>query len=90
MSRIKKETFVSELSKRLTKESPQFFKKVAKIGNWLTGLGLSLIGIPAAIQQVLPDSTFDLSLLAKIASYVVLAGIIITTVSKTTVAEPID
>lgn len=80
--------FLTELFVRLQQSSPSWFKKLQNIGAWLSATGLGLIGIPAVLEQILPNAGFDLSLLAKIASYFVLAGIIINVVARTPVKDP--
>jgi len=79
--------FLTEISKRLSASAPTFFKKIQKIGNWLWVTGIALIGVPATIEQVLPKFQFDLSLLGTISSYMVLAGVIITTLAKLPVSD---
>jgi len=82
--------FLTELSSRWTATAPAFFKKVQKIGNWLTATGLGLVGVPAAIEQMLPSTDFNLSLLGSIASYMVLAGIVINVVAKLPVTDSVE
>lgn len=80
--------FFTELSKRWTEGSPKFFKKLISFGAWLTATGLGLIAIPAGLTELIPkDVNFDLSLLSKIASYLVLAGLIISVVAKLPVSD---
>lgn len=81
--------FFTELSKRFSASAPAFFKKVQSIGNWLTVTGLGLVGVPAALEQVLPNTNFDLTLLGTIASYMVLSGIIINVVAKLPVTDSV-
>lgn len=69
--------FFTELKNRITLESPKFFKQWQKVGAWLYKAGFALIGVPAGFQALVPDANIDLSLLLKIASYMVLAGLII-------------
>lgn len=81
--------FFTELSNRWTESSPKFFKKLISFGAWLTATGLGLIGIPAGLTEIIPTAVdFDLSLLGKIASYMVLAGLIISVVAKLPVKDP--
>lgn len=85
----KKINFWTEWSNRWTANSPIFFKKLISLGAWLTATGIGLIGVPAGLEQIIPDTAnFDLSLLAKIASYMVLAGLIISVVAKLPVKDP--
>ena len=79
--------FFTELSARWSASAPTFFKKVQAIGVWLLGTGLGLIAVPATIEQMLPNWDFDLSLLGSIASYIVLAGVIINVVAKLPVKD---
>ena len=79
--------FFTELSARWTASAPTFFKKVQSIGIWLLSTGLALIAVPATIEQMLPEFDFDLSLLGSIASYMVLAGVIINVVAKLPVKD---
>lgn len=79
--------FFTELSARWAASAPSFFKTVQKIGGWLLATGLGLIGVPAAIEQILPSYDFDLSLLGSIASYMVLAGVIVNVVAKLPVKD---
>jgi len=75
--------FLNELWNRWTETSPKFFKKLIAFGAWLTAAGGGLIGIPAALTAIIPkEVNFDLSLLGTIASYMVLAGLIISVVAK--------
>lgn len=81
--------FFTELSKRWTANSPTFFKKLIKFGAWLTATGLGLIAVPAGLEEIIPkEVNFDLSLLLKIASYMVLSGLIISVVAKLPADNP--
>lgn len=79
--------FFTELQSRWSASAPAFFKTVQNIGTWLFGTGLGLVGVPAAIEQILPSYDFDLSLLGSIASYMVLAGVIINVIAKLPVKD---
>lgn len=74
-----------EFKTRWKKESPLFFKKLTKIGNWLTASGISIISVPALIKEANPEADFNLALLGSAASYMVLAGILISIISKLTI-----
>lgn len=81
--------FFTELSNRWTANSPNFFKKLISFGAWLTATGIGLIGVPAALQQIIPKTAnFDLSLLGTISSYMVLAGLIVSVIAKLPVKDP--
>lgn len=81
--------FLIELSNRWTEGSPKFFKTLISFGAWLTATGLGLIGIPAALTELIPkEVNFDLSLLSQISSYMILAGLIISVVAKLPVKDP--
>lgn len=85
--------FFTELSKRWNQDSPAFFDKLKSFGIWLTATGIAIVGVPAAYNALIgplniDTSSFDLSLLTRIASYMILAGTVITAVSKTTVKNP--
>jgi len=79
--------FFTELTKRWKQDSPPFFEKMQKLGIWLIATGLALIGVPALMNSLIPDANFDLSLLVKIASYMVLSGAIIKIVAGSTVID---
>ena len=80
--------FVKETLVRLKAESPSYFKKVRLFADWLTATGLGLVGVPAAIEQMAPQFDFDLSLLMRIASYMIVAGIVIKVFGKLPVSDP--
>lgn len=81
--------FFTELSNRWTKESPKFQKKLVSFGLWLLSAGTALIGVPAAMTEIIPkEVNFDLSLLGTISSYMILAGLVISAVAKTAVKDP--
>lgn len=81
--------FFTELSNRWTANSPRFFKKLISFGAWLTATGAALVGVPAAAEQIIPETAnFNLSLLGTISSYMVLAGLIISIVAKLPVKDP--
>lgn len=80
--------FFTETLIRLKAESPSYFNKARKMGDWLSATGIGLVGVPAAIEQIAPQFDFDLSLLIKIASYMILAGIIINRMAKLPVSDP--
>lgn len=83
--------FFTELSERWTANSPKFFKKLISFGAYLTATGIGLFGIPVALQELVPkEFTFDLTLLGTIASYMVLAGLIISVVAKLPVKDTDD
>lgn len=78
--------FLTELSARWTASAPTFFKKIQSLGNWLTASGLGLIGVPAAANTMI-GTDIDLSLMVKIASYMIVAGLAITAVAKLPVRD---
>ena len=80
--------FFKETLVRLKAESPSYFNKARKFGDWLSATGLGLVGVPAAIEQIAPQFDFDLSLLMQIASYMILSGIIINRMAKLPVSDP--
>lgn len=81
--------FLTELSNRWSANSPLFFKKLISFGAWLTATGIGLIGVPAALEQIIPKTAnFDLSLLGTISSYMILAGLVISVVAKLPVKDP--
>lgn len=79
--------FLTELITRWQQDSPPFFIKMQQIGVWLMVTGGGLAGIPAAFNAVMPSANFDLSLLFKIATYMVLSGFIIKIVARTPVID---
>ena len=86
--------FITELLKRWKLATTDFHKKLSKVGAWLSGTGVALIGIPAAFNTLVDslniklEKEFDLSLLLLIASYMILAGLITSAVAKTAVEDP--
>lgn len=66
--------------KRLTSESPTFFKRIQAIGITLGAVGAAIMAIPSEVL-ILPE------FLTKLASYFVVAGIIAAAIAKTTVAD---
>lgn len=84
---MEKMTFFQELSERWNANSPTFFKKLSSFGAYLTATGTGLVGIPAALNAVV-NTTIDVSLLGTIASYMILAGLVIAVVSKLPVKDP--
>ncbi len=72
---------MSEIIKRLTSESPTFFKRIQAIGITLGSVGTALLLIPASVV-VLP------AVVITVAGYFVVAGVVATTVAKTAVADP--
>lgn len=79
--------FWTELSNRWSKTSPVFFKKFQAFGAWCTATGGALIGVPAALNATV-ETTIDLSVMLRIASYLVLAGLVISAMSKLPVKDP--
>ena len=69
--------FFTELSNRLSSNSPIFFKKLQAFGLYLTGFGGALLAIPS-----LPPKISD------IGGYVITAGAVITAISKLPVKDP--
>lgn len=80
-------TFFKELSERWTANSPTFFKKLSAFGAYLSATGAGLVGIPSALNAIV-DTDMNISILGTIASYMVLAGLIIAVVSKLPVKDP--
>lgn len=72
---------LNEIKKRLTSESPSFFKKIQKIGITLGAAGLAIMAIPASVV-VLPAA------LVTMAGYFVAIGSVAAAIAKTTVADP--
>jgi len=80
--------FFRELKNRITLDSPKFFKEFQKIGAYLVSSGFALVGVPAAFKTFIPEADIDFSLLIKIASYIVLAGLVICAMAKMPVENP--
>ena len=80
--------FFQELKNRAALESPKFFKKVQAVGVWLLAVGLALVGLPAGFEAVVPTANIDLSILLKVSSYMVLAGMIIKIIAGLPVINP--
>lgn len=78
--------FWVELWNRFDEKSPIFFRKLQSIGNWLSATGIGLVGVPAALNAVV-ETDINLELMVKIASYMILAGLIINIVSKLPVKD---
>jgi len=80
--------FFTELKNRFTLEAPKFHKKLIAFGKWLLAVAIALTAFPAGYEALFPNSGIDLSLLAKISSYMGLAGLLISTVAGTAVKDP--
>lgn len=72
-------TFLQELWKRITSDSPSFFVKIRNLGLSLVGVGTSLLTIP----QVPPS-------LAAYADKAILVGSVMAAISQLTVKEPVQ
>lgn len=79
--------FLREFYNRWNENSPLFFKKIRSFGAWLTATGTALVAVPATLNATV-DTGMDLSILATISSYIILAGLILTAVSKLPVKNP--
>lgn len=71
---------MNELAKRLTNESPRFFKRIVAIGITLGVIGGALMAAPEAGITLPP-------LVDKLAGYFTLAGLVAAAIAKTTVAD---
>lgn len=86
--------FWKELLTRWTLNTTTFHKKLRGWGIKILSTGSALILVPATFNTTMDalgvklDQEFDLSLLVKIASYIILAGIIISAVASTAVSDP--
>ncbi len=72
---------MNTLIKRLTSESPTFFKRIQAIGITIGSIGLAIVALPASII-VLPAAV------TTIAGYFIAIGAVAAAVAKTTVADP--
>jgi hypothetical protein len=81
-------TFFEELKLRLKLESPDFFKKIVKFGNWLTLVGGILMS-PAAPELAGVDIPIPfLDTIVKIGFFAVFGGQLISRIASLTVADP--
>lgn len=86
--------FWTELLTRWALDTTTFHKKLRGLGVKILSIGSALILVPATFNTTIDalgiklDQEFDLSLLIKIASYFILAGIIISAVASTAVKDP--
>jgi hypothetical protein len=73
---------MKELIARFQIPSPSFFVKIQKLGAFLTGLSIVLMGLQSQFPEVgLPDA------LSKIAGYLAVAGAIAAGVARLTVSD---
>ncbi len=78
---------MNEILKRITSESPTFFKKIQAIGITIGVIGVAILATPVTlatfgIVYVLPAT------ISTIASHMAAAGTVAAAVAKTTVADP--
>lgn len=66
------------LRKRINAPTPDWFKKIIAIGLTLSGVGVTILGIPS----VLPNFQMP-HIMTEIASWLVVAGLVAASVSKT-------
>lgn len=74
---------MNTIFKRITSESPSFFKKIQALGITLGAIGGIIMGIPEVAPTVVMPA-----LIYKLAGYFVVAGLIAAGVAKTTVSDP--
>ena len=67
--------------KRITSDSPSFFKKIQTIGTTLGAVGLAIVSVPASVIA-LP------AIVTTMAGYFIAIGTVAAAVAKTTVADP--
>ena len=67
--------------KRITSDSPSFFKKIQTIGITLGAVGLAIVSVPASVIA-LP------AIVTTMAGYFIAIGTVAAAVAKTTVADP--
>ncbi len=72
---------MNEIFKRLTNESPTFFKRIQALGITLGAIGAAILTIPVSVVA-LP------AIINTLAGYFVAAGLVAAAVAKTTVANP--
>ena len=81
-------SFFEELVKRLSLPTPDFFKKIAKFGTFLIGLGgimaLPIIPEQAGVQMSIVIPAF----IPKIGSYLIFIGMFVNRIAKLTVEDP--
>lgn len=68
--------------KRLTSESPRFFKNIQAVGIILGAIGGVIVTLPEVMPSIiLPE------FIVKVAGYFVVAGLVSAAIAKTTVAD---
>lgn len=72
---------MSEIIERIKKPTPNFFKKLIKIGITLGAVGATIIGLPAALPIVIPAGIITA------AGYMMAVGAVTASVSKLTVDD---
>jgi hypothetical protein len=72
---------MNEIVKRLSSESPTFFKRITKIGLTIGAIGTAIVTMPTAII-VLPAE------LTTIGGYMIAIGTVAAAIAKTTVSNP--
>ena len=73
---------MKEIIARLSVPAPSFFKKIEKLGAFLTGLSVILMGLEAQFPTVGIPAT-----VAKVAGYLAVAGAVMAGVAKLTVND---
>lgn len=79
--------FFIELKNRITLEAPLFHQKLISFGKWLLAVAIALTALPAGYETLFPNAGIDLSLLARVSSYMGLAGLLISIVAGTAVKD---
>lgn len=72
---------MKEILKRLTSESPKFFKRIQALGITFGAIGGAIMAIPASVVA-LP------AIVVTMGGYFVAVGIVAAAVAKTTVSDP--
>jgi hypothetical protein len=83
-SLLKDTSSISSIGNRLRAPSPTLFKNITKIMVALSGLGISLLGVPATLQALGVDFHLP-KLLTELSSYMIVAGVIGSFISKLTI-----
>lgn len=78
---MENKAFLSQLTSRVTSETPIFFKKIVLFGIAIGGIGAAILGVGAT---PVPIPHF----LTEIAGYMATAGVICTAVAKLATTDP--